>query len=130
LSVFKPRADRCRNCDGRYTRKRSNHDFCSDNCRKEFWKYGGISAGKIQKMIEVQLKKYLPPVESRLAKKFADILRKYRQRVPSELQQMAEGNTTDILYSARCMCGEQFPPGSSLFAPHVQTCRVINVQQH
>lgn len=76
-------------------------------------------------MVEIQLKKYVGPMESRLAKKFADILRKYRQRVPSELQQMADGNTTDVLYSARCMCGEVFSPGSPLFAPHVQTCKVI-----
>lgn len=125
MAGYKPRPDRCRNCTSVYTRIRSNHDFCSDNCRKEFWKYGGVSAAKIQKLIEVELKKMLGPLEARLAKKFADILRKYRQRVPSELTQMANGNTTDILYSARCMCGEQFTPGSPLFFVHVQGCKVI-----
>lgn len=79
----------------------------------------------MQKMIEVYVKKIAVPLEARLAKKFADILRKYRQRVPPELQQMADGNVTDILYSARCMCGEKFSPGSPLFAPHVQTCKVV-----
>jgi hypothetical protein len=76
-------------------------------------------------MVEVEVQKIAGPLEARLSKKFVDILRKYRQRVPEELKQMADGEGTDILYSARCMCGEQFKPGSPLFAPHVQSCKVI-----
>lgn len=122
---YKSKRARCRNCAGPYQKKFEEHQFCSQKCRQQFWLSGGVSAAKIEKMVEVQLKKFMGPMESRLAQKFADILRKYRQRVPSELTQMANGNTTDILYSARCMCGEQFTPGSPFFFIHVQGCKVI-----
>jgi ribosomal protein L37AE/L43A len=125
LIEAKGTSGRCRNCGNPFIRKLKNHQFCCDNCRKEFWSNSGVAASKIERIVETQLSTLVPVVESRLAKKFADILRKYRQKVPAELQQMADGNTTNILYSARCMCGEQFSPGSALFFTHVQGCKVI-----
>lgn len=83
-----PKADRakCRDCDKPFTKKRVDQAFCSDACRKRFWFMGGVSVKKIRYLIEQEVKQ----VESRLSKRFLDMLRKRGQEIPAELQQMAD----------------------------------------
>ena len=38
---------RCRNCDKPFEPARRDHWFDTENCRKEFWKHGGVSLTRI-----------------------------------------------------------------------------------
>jgi len=85
LADFKPRKSRCTNCAEQYLQTREDHRFCQPKCRWEFHRNGGVSFAKTKYIIEQEVERRVAQAESRLAKKFSDILRKRHMETPDEL---------------------------------------------
>jgi hypothetical protein len=57
---------RCKNCDSPFGPKREWQDFCSGNCRKEYWRHGGVSIRRIMPTIEARVREIVSPLEAEL----------------------------------------------------------------
>ncbi len=55
---------RCKNCDKPFPPGREWQEFCGANCRKEFWRHGGVSIRRMLPTIKEQL---IAPLEARIA---------------------------------------------------------------
>jgi hypothetical protein len=85
MDYFRPRRNLCSNCGDPYRQIREDHRFCKDACRKEFHRNGGISAKRMQYMIEVEVAKQM----RKLKRDLAAILRSDGRPVPTEICQGA-----------------------------------------
>lgn len=54
----------CKNCGDKFTRKTYQQEFCCGNCRKEFWRHGGVS-----------LRRVFEYVDERIERRFVDLVK-------------------------------------------------------
>jgi len=57
---------RCKNCDTPFDQVRDWQEFCSPNCKKEFWRHGGISIRRILPTILKEVDNRLAPLLERI----------------------------------------------------------------
>ena len=64
----RPRKKRCRNCDVAFQPKRRWQEFHTEDCRKEFWRHGGISIRRLLPTVEkLLIEPRLRPLVERIA---------------------------------------------------------------
>lgn len=67
------RRKRCENCPALFVKHQPHQRFCSDNCRKEFHKYGGAFA-KVRAEMEKQITKRIRDINPRDPETFAALI--------------------------------------------------------
>lgn len=75
-----PTRRRCNNCGRLYWPKKEEQKFCSDNCRKQFHRAGGLSYAKLENLIENIVEKKLRKWKPELAEAWAEHGRKEHEK--------------------------------------------------
>lgn len=61
---------RCKNCDDVFTPNREWQEFCTPNCKKNFWRAGGVSIGRMRpvlaEMVAAQVAEAVQAINARL----------------------------------------------------------------